>query len=183
VAQCVTCGSELHPERAEKYDYCMAPECQEKNLKSLTLVAVGVNKSAEQYLLLDEETKDELARGKYHDQRRGSFGTSILSAPANVASPARAVAPDAPASARSAAPDLPTPARAASPDRPAHRAQPPRRRPAPRDVPRPWTKSQEKLALLYNQQGRRPDEIAQKLRLSTYLVSQIILSSRNRGKL
>src|SRR5262249_27497558 len=33
VAQCVTCGSELHPERAEKYDYCMAPECQEKNLK------------------------------------------------------------------------------------------------------------------------------------------------------
>jgi hypothetical protein len=161
----------------------MAPKCQEKNLKSLTLVAVGVNKSAEQYLLLDEETKDELARGKYHDQRRGSFGTSTLSAPASAASPARAVAPDAPASARSAAPDLPTPARAASPDRPAHRAQPPRRRPAPRDVPRPWTKSQEKLALLYNQQGRRPDEIAQKLRLSTYLVSQIILSSRNRGKL
>ena len=40
VAQCVTCGSELHPERAEKYDYCMAPECQEKNLKGLTMVAV-----------------------------------------------------------------------------------------------------------------------------------------------
>ena len=79
VAQCVTCGSELHPERAEKYDYCMAPECQEKNLKSLTMVAVGVNKSAEQYLLLDEETKDELARGKFHDQRRGSFGTSVPS--------------------------------------------------------------------------------------------------------
>src|SRR6185437_2383023 len=79
VAQCVTCGSELHPERAEKYDYCMAPECQEKNLKSLTMVAVGVNKSAEQYLLLNEETKDELARGKFHDQRRGSFGTSVPS--------------------------------------------------------------------------------------------------------
>ena len=42
VAQCVTCGSELHPERAEKYDYCLAPDCQRKNLKSLTLVAVGV---------------------------------------------------------------------------------------------------------------------------------------------
>ena len=53
----------------------------------------------------------------------------------------------------------------------------------PRDIPRPWTKSQEKLALLYNEQGRRPDEIAQKLGLSPYLVSQIILSSRNRGKL
>src|SRR2546423_2817550 len=68
VAQCVTCGSELHPERAEKYDYCMAPECQEKNLKGLTMVAVGVNKSAEQYMLLDDETRDELARGKYHDR-------------------------------------------------------------------------------------------------------------------
>jgi hypothetical protein len=178
VAQCVTCGSELHPERAEKYDYCMAPECQEKNLKSLTMVAVGVNKSAEQYLLLDEETKDELARGKYHDQRRGSFGTSTLSAPVDAAS--RAVAPDAPA------PDAPARAAfrdASAPYRPAHHAQPPRPRPAPRDVPRPWTKSQEKLALLYNEQGRRPDEIAQKLGLSTYLVSQIILTSRNRGKL
>jgi hypothetical protein len=165
VAQCVTCGSELHPERAEKYDYCTAPECQEKNLKGLTMVAVGVNKSAEQYLLLDEETKDELARGKYRDQRRGSFGTSTSSAPGG--RPARAVAADAPA-----------------PARPARRAQPPRPQPAQsRPVPRRWTKSQEKLALLYNEQGRRPDEIAQKLGLSTYLVSQIILTSRNRGKL
>ena len=92
MAQCVTCGSELHPERAEKYDYCMAPECQEKNLKGLTMVAVGVNKSAEQYLLLDEETKDELARGKFHDQRRGSFGTSVrlpAGRPARTAGPAR----------------------------------------------------------------------------------------------
>jgi hypothetical protein len=138
----------------------MAPECQEKNLKSLTMVAVGVNKSAEQYLLLDEETQDELARGKYRDQRRGSFGTSTSSASAGAAAPVE-------------------PARRAQPPRP----QPAQSRPAPRDVPRPWTKSQEKLALLYNEQGHRPDEIAQKLGLSTYLVSQIILTSRNRGKL
>src|SRR5262252_11083357 len=76
---CVTCGAELHPERAKKYDYCMSPECQKKNLKGLTMVAVGVNKAAEQYLLLDEDTKAELASGKYHDQRRGSFGTSLAS--------------------------------------------------------------------------------------------------------
>src|SRR5579863_9701067 len=80
MAQCVTCGSELNPERAEKYDYCMAPDCQEKNLKGLTMVAIGVNKAAEQYLVLDEDTRDELASGKYHDQRRGSFGTSVASA-------------------------------------------------------------------------------------------------------
>ena len=169
VAQCVTCGSELHPERAEKYDYCMAPECQEKNLKGLTMVAVGVNKSAEQYMLLDEDTKDELARGKYHDQRRGSFGTSTPSSPAS--SPARPAGPDRPA--RRAQPAQPRPAQ----------PRPAQSRPALRDVPRPWTKSQEKLALLYNEQGRRPEEIAQKLGLSPYLVTQIILTSRNRGKL
>src|SRR6266581_3812543 len=71
---CVTCGDDLHPERAIKYDYCMKPECQAKNLKGLTMVAVGVSKAAEQYLLLDEDTQADLARGKYHDQRRGTFG-------------------------------------------------------------------------------------------------------------
>ena len=74
MSQCVTCGSELHPDRARKYNYCMARECQEKNAKGLTMVAVGVNKAAEQYLILDEHTREELANGKYHDQRRGSFG-------------------------------------------------------------------------------------------------------------
>ena len=72
--QCVTCGCELHPERALKFNYCMARECQDKNAKGLTMVAVGVNKVAEQYLILDERTSEELASGKYHDQRRGSFG-------------------------------------------------------------------------------------------------------------
>ena len=185
VAQCVTCGSELHPERAKKYDYCMAPECQEKNLKGLTMVAVGVNKSAEQYLLLDDETRDELARGKYHDQRRGSFGTSVASQPGTTVSaqPESPAQTSSPAQASSPAPATATlpPARR---DRPAQPRQapsrPPQSRPAPR---RPWSKSQEKLALLYNEQGRRPEEIAQKLGLSTYLVTQIILSSRNRGKL
>src|SRR5260370_16416828 len=71
VSRCVTCGSELHPERAAKYDYCMAPECQEKNARGLTMVAVGINKSAQQYLILDEDTPQELATGKYPDHRPG----------------------------------------------------------------------------------------------------------------
>ena len=28
MATCVTCGVELHPERAEKYDYCTGPDCR-----------------------------------------------------------------------------------------------------------------------------------------------------------
>jgi hypothetical protein len=160
MAQCITCGSELHPDRAKKYNYCMAPECQEKNLKGLTMVAVGVNKSAEQYMLLDEQTKDELASGKFADQRRGSFGTSV---PSEAGTARTAVTP--------------------GPTRP--QPKPAQRRPAPPRpaAPKPWTKSQERLTLLYNEQGKRPEEIAQKLGLSTYTVTQIILGSRNRGKL
>ena len=150
VAQCITCGSGLHPERAKKYNYCMAPECQEKNLKGLTMVAVGVNKSAEQYLLLDEKTRDELAAGKFRDERRGLFGTSVPSAAAPAAPAIRGPAARGPATRTPPAP----PAR--------------RGRPAPL---RPWTRSQEKLALLYNEQGKRPEEIARKLGLTPYTVT------------
>jgi len=159
VPRCVTCGAELHPERARKYNYCMAPECQEKNAKGLTMVAVGVNKSAEQYLILDETTREELASGKYHDQRRGSFGPQAPRSPART-----------PPATQARPADTPRPARTATP----------RVRPAPR---RPWSRKQEKLALLYNEQGLRPDEIAEKLGLSRYLVTQIILAAKNRGKL
>jgi hypothetical protein len=171
--KCVTCGRELHPERAKKYDYCMSRECQEKNAKGLTMVAVGVNKAAEQYMILDERTREELASGKYHDQRRGSFGTSTGSAaPAPAPAPAPAAQPTAPAVA-------PEP-------RPAERATP-RQRPAapaaPKVTRKPWSHRQQKLALLYNEQGLRPDEIAEKLGLSRYIVTQIILNARTRGKL
>src|SRR6266571_1253239 len=76
MAICITCGTALHPERAQKYDYCMAPECQEKNAKGLTMVAVGMNKAADELLILDERTREDLASGRYRDQRRGSFGSS-----------------------------------------------------------------------------------------------------------
>jgi DNA-binding CsgD family transcriptional regulator len=180
MAQCITCGSELHPDRAKKYNYCMAPECQRKNLKDQTMVAIGVNKSAEYYMLLDDQTRDDLARGKFADQRRGYIGTSVPSSDQDAAGAGPAV-PAAPARTQ---PARTQPART----QPA-RTQPAGRRPVP---PRPaagqaprtlWTKSQERLALLYNEQGKRPEEIARKLGLSTYTVTQIILGSRNRGKL
>jgi hypothetical protein len=204
---CVTCGAELHPERAKKYDYCMSPECQKKNLKGLTMVAVGVNKAAEQYLLLDEDTKAELASGKYHDQRRGSFGTSL-------ASPGTNSSPGAGASQRTAPPAGTGQGADASPvtgTSPAAHASPAagtnpaahgggrraavRARTRPRaarsavqpstvtKARQPWTGKQARLALLYNEQGMRPEEIAQKLGLSSYAVTQIILTARNRGKL
>jgi hypothetical protein len=184
---CVSCGDDLHPERAEKYDYCMKPECQAKNLKGLTMVAVGVNKSAEQYLLLDEDTKAELAQGKYHDQRRGTFGQ-----PEPAPGQPRTARPAAPAqtstAAAGAAPAGAAPAGAAQPGAAQARSTPAKASPAsttpaaPRGPRLPGTASQRRLAVLYNQQGQRPDEIARKLGLSRYDVTQIILAARSRGR-
>jgi hypothetical protein len=154
----------LHPERAAKYNYCMAPECQEKNAKGMTIAVVGMNKSAEEFVILDDRTKADLASGKYHDQRRGSFGTSAARA-APSAGTAQATA---------------VPAR-----RPARRprTRPQRRPSASASARTPWTAKQERLALLYNEQGLRPAEIADKLGVSSYLATQIILAAKNRGKL
>ena len=154
MASCVTCGAELHPDRARKYDYCTAPACQERNLKGLTMVAIGMNKAADEFMILDEDTQADLANGKYRDQRRGSFGP-----------PAPPAGPRTPAVQPQPAP---------RPARPRQKAQAPAR-------PR-WTPSQERLALLYNSQGLRPAEIAAKLRVSSHLVTQIILAAKNRGK-
>jgi hypothetical protein len=167
MTRCITCGTQLHPERAKKYNYCMSPECQEKNAKGLTVVAIGMNKAADEFMILDERTREDLASGKYRDQRRGSFGTSASAAP----KPVPAVKPPAPA------------APAAPPKQPRRPRPPARRGPAGAQPRGPWTRSQEKLALLYNEQGQRPDEIAQKLGISSYLVTQIILTAKNRGKL
>jgi hypothetical protein len=138
----------------------MAPECQEKNAKGLTMVAVGMNKAAEELMILDESTREDLASGKYRDQRRGSFGTSA-------AGPGPRPAP-----------------RATGPGRPAAAAKPRPEKPSPAPVPapRPWTPRQERLALIYNEQGLRPAEIAQKLGVSPYMASQIVLAARNRAK-
>jgi hypothetical protein len=167
MARCVTCGTELHPDRALKYDYCTAPACQERNLKGLTMVAIGQNKAAEEFMILDEDTRADLASGKYRDQRRGSFGP-----------------PAPPAGPRPPADQLQS---AARPARPRRRDQASaggvagsRSRPA---AARPrWTPSQERLAVLYNSQGLRPAEIAAKLGVSSHLVTQIILAAKNRGK-
>jgi hypothetical protein len=133
----------------------MAPECQQKNAKGLTMVAIGMNKAADEFLILDDRTREELASGKYRDQRRGTFGPA-----------APAEGPRVPAGER-------------RPARSERAATLPRvRRPARQ----PWTRSQERLALLYNEQGLRPSDIAAKLGISSHLATQIILAARNRGK-
>jgi hypothetical protein len=144
MANCVTCGDELHPERAEKYDYCAKPECRERNAQGLQIVAVGVNKAADQYVILNERTKQEMASGRYKKQ------------------------PEAPGSPR-------------KPSR-IQRIRSPRTAPymVPRSYPSAfqprWSKAQENLALIYRDMGMKPQDIAKKLGVSPYLVTQILLA-------
>ena len=148
-AHCVTCGTELHPERAERYDYCTKRACREQNARPLKIAAVAVNKAADQYLVLDDRTTQDLAAGRYQDQRKSSAVT------------------DGPRRERAQVP--------AAGSRPTHLA-PARQRPR-----RSWTKAQEELALIYSARGMRPDEIAERLGLSRYTVTQLLLSAKDRG--
>ena len=74
MANCVTCGDPLHPERAVKYDYCTKPECRAANARPRTIVSVGVNKASDQFVVLDDRTTDEMASGRYRDAGRTSPG-------------------------------------------------------------------------------------------------------------
>jgi hypothetical protein len=163
VPTCITCGTELHPERAEKYAYCTADECQRGNGTGLTMVAVGVNKSSEQFEILDDRTRDEMAAGRFHDQRRASYGS--LPATAGTRRP------------DSAARTTNAPARATT----SATVETARTRVAPSPQQRrPWSVKQQRRAQLYHEQGLRPDEIARRLGVSRYLVTQMILAGKNR---
>jgi hypothetical protein len=150
MAHCVTCGSELHPERAEKYDYCTRRECREQNARPVTIAAVAVNKAADQYLMVNDRTKEDLAAGRYQDQRKSSSVTD--------GRPLRRT---------------PAPRTTAARRGPASRKPPAPRRPA-------WTRSQEDLAGIYSAQGMRPDEIAERLGVSRYTATQMVLAAKRR---
>jgi hypothetical protein len=150
MANCVTCGDELHPERAERYDYCTKPECRERNAKALPIVSVGVNKAADQFLVVDERTQKELASGRYK---------KVPEAVGDAGVPARTQ----PVRERAEAPVL-VPRSSATSSRPR------------------WSEAQKNLALTYRAMGLKPDEIAKKLGVSPYLVTQILLSATTRGK-
>ena len=72
MANCSICGDELHPERAEKYDYCTKRSCRERAAKALRIASVGVNKAADQFVVLDEHTEREMAKGRFKKEPEAS---------------------------------------------------------------------------------------------------------------
>jgi hypothetical protein len=150
MATCTICGDELHPERAEKYDYCTKRSCRERAAKGLTIASVGVNKAADQFVVLDERTEQEMAKGRFKKEPEASGAPRSR--------------PRAPRTHTSASiPEL-VPTTSARPSRPR------------------WSHAQERLALTYRAMGMTPGQIAGKLGVSPYLVTQILLAASGRGK-
>jgi hypothetical protein len=72
MANCIICGDEIHPERAEKYDYCTKRSCRDRAAKALRIASVGVNKAADQFVVLDEHTEREMAKGRFKKEPEAS---------------------------------------------------------------------------------------------------------------
>ena len=70
---CQFCGEEFPAER--KYPYCMRPECVQRGLAPLRVVAVGINKAAPELMALTEDVEAQAREGKFHDQRRQTYGS------------------------------------------------------------------------------------------------------------
>ena len=150
MATCTICGDELHPERAAKYDYCTERSCRERAAKGLTIASVGVNKAADQFVVLDERTEQEMAKGRFKKEPEAS------------GSPRRR--PRTPAThAKQPVPEL-VPRSSARPSRPR------------------WSQAQERLALTYRAMGLTPEQIASKIGVTPYLVTQILLAASARGR-
>jgi hypothetical protein len=149
MATCTFCGDELHPERAEKYDYCTKPSCRGRGAKALTIASVGVNKAADQFVVLDDRTEWEMAKGRFKKEPEAS------------GSPRR---PRTPAThAKQPVPEL-VPRSSARPSRPR------------------WSEAQERLALTYRAMGLTPEQIASRIGVTPYVVTQILLTASARGK-
>lgn len=70
---CIECGDELLVERAELgYKYCTKEQCQAKHHQSLTITAIGVNKSADTFIVGDpEEIRRRAEAGEFGKKDSG----------------------------------------------------------------------------------------------------------------
>jgi len=99
---CVECGAELLDERAQLgYDYCTRPDCQARRHRGLTITAVGVNKSADSFVVAgDDEIR---ARGEAGEFAKKDTNLGIGYRPVGpLPAPRRRAATGVPRAARTA---------------------------------------------------------------------------------
>lgn len=136
---CIECGDELVAERAELgYQYCTKKLCQSKHYEGITVTAIGVNKSADSFIIGDPDEIRRRAEAGEFAKKDSSLGIDYRRAGSG-AGPAPAPQPR-----RSS---VPVP-RQASPRR-------------------TWTPEQEKIVRLYNDMGLTPRQIVERARANT----------------
>ncbi len=75
--KCIECGDELLPERAELgYSYCIKKQCQAEHHEGLTITAIGVNKSADTFIVGDEEELRQRAEAGEFAKKDSGLGIS-----------------------------------------------------------------------------------------------------------
>ncbi|MGH3997523.1 MAG: hypothetical protein ACRDTJ_08685 [Pseudonocardiaceae bacterium] len=79
--KCIECDDELLPERAELgYRYCTKQQCQAKHHKGLTITAIGVNKSADTFVIGDQEEIRKRAEAGEFAKKDSGLGIDYRSA-------------------------------------------------------------------------------------------------------
>jgi hypothetical protein len=138
--KCIECGDELLAERAELgYQYCTKEQCQLKHHKGLTITAIGLNKSADTFIVGDQEEIRRRAEAGEFAKKDSGLGINYRT-PGTELPSARRELPAAP-----------------------NRRLPNRRLPNRR----PWTPEQEKIVRLYHGMGLTPRQIAERARDNT----------------
>ena len=160
-ATCIECGVELTEERIQLgYRYCTRESCQARHHRGVAVTAIGVNKSAEVFVVAEPE----------EIRRRGEAGEFAKKDSALGLDYRGPSAPTKPAGTDR------TPSGAA-------RVPSPRRQPSRR----PWTAQQEKIVRLYHDMGLSPRQIAERasqnvprLAITERLAIQILSSGTRR---
>lgn len=138
VENCIECGDELVEERAQLgYRYCTKAQCQAVHYRGVAITAVGVNKSADSFIVADEAEIRRRGEAGELARKDAALGLDyrVRSTPPAAAAPATRAAL------------IPEP------------------RPTP--MGRPWTAEQEKIVRLYHGMGLNPRQIADRARENT----------------
>ena len=140
--KCIECGDELLPERAELgYRYCTKKQCQAKHHKGPKITAIGVNKSADVFIVGDPEEIRKRAEAGEFGKKDSGLGLDY----------------------RNLRTRNPRTGAEVTPKKPALSGAVNRRVPAQR----PWTPEQEKIVRLYNSMGLTPRQIVERARANT----------------
>lgn len=99
VEHCIECGDELLEERAELgYRYCTKAQCQALHYRGVAITAVGVNKSADNFIVADEAeirrrgeagelAKKDAALGLDYRERCAAPAAPVRSTPVRIPEP------------------------------------------------------------------------------------------------